>query len=209
MNKKLKLWLPIIVTVLIVIVVVLVWQRSNQRRELLDINSQQDIEQFVYEWTKNSENELAYRAPAIDVQNCEVDVLAVAEKSPYAVIYFIVTSTVPTDGIGYIKCLTVFEEVENSDLHSFIAEATSTSNEAFIDCGILTPQMTDWLYILAGDNSEAHANTYYFKYNGVDYTRSIQDDGVVLDINILPYGNSTTITDKYLMDKSGAIHRYS
>ena len=208
MNKKLKLWIPIIVTVLIVILMLLLWQ-SNQRREFLDIHSQQDVEQFAYDWIKSKKNELAYRASTVNVEKCEVDVLAVAEKSPYAAIYFIATSTVPTDGVGYIKCLAVFEEVEYSNLYSYIADANSTSNEAFIDCGILTPRLTDWLYILAGDNSKIHANTYHFKYNGVDYDRSIQNDGYVLDINILPYGNSTAITDKFLTDKSGAIHRYS
>ena len=138
MNKKLKLWIPIIVTVLIVILMLLLWQ-SNQRREFLDIHSQQDVEQFVYDWIKSKKNELAYRASTVNVEKCEVDVLAVAEKSPYAAIYFIATSTVPTDGVGYIKCLAVFEEVEYSNLYSYIADANSTSNEAFIDCGMRLP----------------------------------------------------------------------
>ena len=57
----------------------LLWQ-SNQRREFLDIHSQQDVEQFAYDWIKSKKNELAYRASTVNVEKCEVDVLAVAEK---------------------------------------------------------------------------------------------------------------------------------
>lgn len=74
---------------------------------------------------------------------------------------------------------------------------------------MLTPDLQDWVYIFAGNSTNTGASAYSFNYNGADYTKDIPDSGYVLDITVLPYGSSTEITDRYVLDASGnVLERY-
>ena len=64
---------------------------SAQMLRLTDIRSEQSLAGFIDGWLAENADNLRYGASTIDVENCEVAVLAVTEEAPYAAIYFRVT----------------------------------------------------------------------------------------------------------------------
>lgn len=184
---------------------------SISHRDLVDIHDENGLEQFAREWAASNADELKYGAACIDIENCEINILAVTEEQPYAALYFNVTSTVETEGTGYMDCLALFEERSSGGLYDCIARSSNTGREmrAFSGTGLLTPGLQDWVYIFAGNSTDTGASAYSFNYNGTDYTKDIPDSGYVLDITVLPYGSSTEITDRYVLDASGnVLERY-
>ena len=101
----------------------------------------------------------------------------------------------------------MFEAYGDGGMYRYTTGSTYTGigRRAFTGEGFLTTGLRDWLYVAAFDNSSLGASAYSFKYNGKEYSGDIDGSGYVLDINILPYGTSTEVTDVYLLDEAGTV----
>ena len=178
---------------------------SAQMLRLTDIRSEQSLAGFVGGWLAENAGNLRYGASTIDAEECEIAVLTVTEEAPYAAIYFRVTATAEVDGTGYADCIAVFEAYGDGGMYRYTTGSTHTgiSRQTFTGEGFLTTGLRDWLYVAAFDNSSLGASAYNFKYNGEEYSGDIDGSGYVLDINVLPYGTSTEVTDVYLLDEAG------
>ena len=180
---------------------------SAQMLRLTDIRSEQSVAGFVGGWLAENADNLRYGASTIDAEECEIAVLAVTEEAPYAAIYFRVTATAEVDGTGFADCIAVFETHGDDGMYRYTTGSTHTgiSRQTFTGEGFLTTGLRDWLYVAAFDNTSLGASAYSFKYNGKEYSGDIDGSGYVLDINILPYGTSTEVTDVYLLDGAGNV----